>query len=442
MKKNSTFFTRAFLIFVVLSGIFFFNFKTWEKKPVIDWDITQYYSYLPATFIYHDYRFDDPDILWREAHFKFTVVDGDTLPMKMTMGLAYLYSPFFLGAHVYALATDHAANAFSTPYRIGILLSLLFAAFAGFWFLGKFLMHFFDGKIAAITAFLIFVGTNITYYSFAEPMSHVYSFALVSFLLHYFIKYFKSPSLRRAALIGLALGILVLIRPTNVLVLVFPLTLLLTGYFKLQGVMTRHLPIALLLAVLAIFPQLLYWKHMTGEWLFYSYGDERFFFADPEIWKGLFSYRKGWLVYSPLLFFAFAGFYFLFKQHKAIAWASCTTLFCAIWVVFSWWCWWYGGGFGARALIEYLPFMALPLAALVNWLRQKRLWLQMPVFLIMAYFCFTSLFMSMQYFNGMIHHDAMSKELFWKQYMKGYYVKGYHQLMNPPDYEAALRNEY
>lgn len=47
-----------------------------------------------------------------------------------------------------------------------------------------------------------------------------------------------------------------------------------------------------LLAVIAIaafavwVPQLIYWKEMTGQWLYYSYGsNERFFFGDPAIIK-------------------------------------------------------------------------------------------------------------------------------------------------------------
>ena len=62
------------------------------------------------------------------------------------------------------------------------------------------------------------------------------------------------------------------------------------------------------MVVLVWVPQMIYWKEMTGRWLYFSYGsDERFFFGDPAIIKGLFSYRKGLFIYTPLLLFAFAG---------------------------------------------------------------------------------------------------------------------------------------
>ena len=61
-----------------------------------------------------------------------------------------------------------------------------------------------------------------------------------------------------------------------------------------------------LMVVLVWVPQMIYWNEMTGHWLYFSYGsDERFFFGDPAIIKGLFSYRKGLFIYTPLLLFAF-----------------------------------------------------------------------------------------------------------------------------------------
>ncbi len=443
MKLFKSFISRSLLVFTITMVAMFCTLQIWEKKNVIDWDVTQYYSYLPATFMYHDYTFADPDSLWQEAHFKYTVAEGDTLPVKMTAGLAYLYSPFFLSAHGYALNSSYPADGFSTPYKIGILFSALVFAILGFYFLSKFIAHFFSERIAVLTSLVVFLGTNLTYYTFVEPMSHVYSFALISIFLFSCVRYFSSQSLFYTLVIGLSLGVLVLIRPVNFLVVLFPIVLLLSGYFKfrLQKTTALHFLIIIGLCVLVTIPQLLYWRQVTGNWLYYSYGEEGFFFLDPEIWKGLFSYRKGLFIYSPVLILSVFGFFQLFRSHKKLAVASAILLVAAIWVIFSWWCWWYGGGFGARALIDYLPFMAIPLAAFLHWVSKKNILIKGFTFAIVAYCCFTSLFMSMQYFHGIIHHDGMSKELFWKQYLVNHYIADYAEYLDPPNYEAALKNE-
>ncbi len=438
-----SFISRAiFFSAIVLTGIFC-SLKIWEKRRVIDWDITQYYSYLPATFMYGDYTFSDPDSLWQEAHFKYTVLNGDTLPVKMTAGLAYLYSPFFLGAHVYALNSGYEANAFSTPYKIGLLLSSLFFAIIGLWFLARFIALFFPEGIAVFTTLIIFAGTNLAYYTFAEPMSHVYSFALISLFLYSCMKYFHKPSTLRVLAVGISLGVLVLIRPVNIIVTLFPLILFLSGYVKPGSLKTTigHLALIFLLGVIIALPQAFYWHAVTGNLFYYSYGKEGFFFLDPEIVKGLFSYRKGLFIYSPVLVLAIVGFIPFFKKNKKAALATLLCLASATWIMYSWWCWWYGGGFGARTFIDYFPFMALPLAAFFNWVYQKHLALKIAVWSVTVYCCFTSVFMSVQYFKGIIHHDSMTKELFWKQYLTNQYVRDYSLYLDPPNYEAALKNE-
>ncbi|MFO7610005.1 MAG: hypothetical protein R6X35_12570, partial [Candidatus Krumholzibacteriia bacterium] len=46
----------------------------------------------------------------------------------------------------------------------------------------------------------------------------------------------------------------------------------------------------------------------TGQFVFNSYMEEGFFFLKPKFFHGLFSYRKGWLVYSPVMTMAIIGF--------------------------------------------------------------------------------------------------------------------------------------
>lgn len=423
----------------------FLRLEIWNLKKVINWDVTIYYSYLPATFIYHDYTFDDADTLWYKAHFQQKLMDDGvhTYPAKMTFGTSLFYAPFFLAAHSYAkTSSDYEPNGFSIPYEIALLLSSLIFGLIGLWFFGNWLHNYVSSAIAAAVTVSIFIGTNLAYYTFVEPMSHVYGFALASAILYYFDKYLITQKTYYSAILGILTGTLILIRPTNIVILLFLFVMLFLKRRKLDlKKLAKQLFIAIPLAALIWIPQFLYWYHMTSQWLFYSYNDESFFFTDPEIWKGLFSYRKGWFLYSPLLLLAIPGFWLMFKKHTSVAIGSLTVLFAGLWVTFSWWCWWYGGGLGARAMIEYLPFMGLALALLFEFVKQKKLIVSIPVFVIASFLCIVSLRFTQLYIQLYFHPDSMSKEIYWKQPFSKKLIKNYFKLLVPPDYEKAKRNE-
>lgn len=444
LLSKAGFLPLSFLLLVVFCTATFVHFKPWEKSP-IEWDITLYYSYLPATFIYHDFDVHaSGEKEWGQRHFYMKEDAEGNRYVKMTSGLSMLYSPFFLAAHAYALVSpNYEANGFGKPYDIGILLSSLLFALAGLWCLARFLLQYFPEKVVGLSILVVFLGTNMPYYSMVSPMSHVYNFALVSFILLQTDLYLRRQALWRAVFIGAAVGLLVLIRPTNILALIFPVLLVIYKWRNLTpGLLYKHLALVVVVAFMACLPQLLYWKHMTGHWLIYSYNEEGFFFTNPQIWNGLFSYRKGWFTYSPVLFVALLGFPFLFRKYPRYGWAIIATLIPALWVTFSWWCWWYGGGFGARPLIEFLPFMALPLAAVFGEVLLRKFWLQIPALAVAGFLCYWALVMNFQFHRGMIHYDSMSKELYWDQFLKKHYVENFEEKLDPPDYDAALKGKY
>lgn len=443
MPNKPTFFRIAFVVIAITMLFRFYQLQYWEKREVISWDVTLYYSYLPALFIYDDIGFEHPPQELFDRQFGTSVSPTGNNIVKMSSGLAICYSPFFFVANWYASNSDtYAADGFSKPYKIALLASSLFFALIGLWFFGHWLHYFVSSGIATLVTIAIFIGTNLAYYTYVEPMSHVYGFALVSIILFFTFQYLDKQSLWKAILICAASGLLVLIRPTNIIVLLFPLLYL---WFQKDHLNTRqlyaHLGLGLIAAIAAWAPQLLYWKHLSGQWIYYSYTEESFFFADPKIWKGLFSYRKGWFVYSPVLLFALAGFIAFYRKNKHLLLAALLTLVVGLWITFSWWCWWYGGSFGARALIEYLPIMGLGIAFFLKWAFQRSSLISIPAFVLVSALSLFTLFMTKQYTLGIVHYDSMSKELYWKEFLKDQYIHDYEQYLDPPDYAKALTNE-
>ncbi len=51
-----------------------------------------------------------------------------------TMGMSYLYAPFFLACHGIIQMTSYDGNEFSPPYKIALILSCLFYFAIGYIF--------------------------------------------------------------------------------------------------------------------------------------------------------------------------------------------------------------------------------------------------------------------------------------------------------------------
>ncbi|WP_336518634.1 hypothetical protein, partial [Pollutibacter soli] len=138
--------------------------------------------------------------------------------------------------------------------------------------------------------------------------------------------------------------------------------------------------------ILPIIPQLLYWKMMTGSYLFYSYGGQSFNWNDPKILEGLFYYSNGWLPYSPIMVFSLAGF-FLYRYIKQWFWCLGLLFPLYVYIIYSWYCYNYINGLGSRPMIHIYPLLAIPLAAFLLWVwNRKSIVLNVVVALVCSFF--------------------------------------------------------
>lgn len=116
-----------------------------------------------------------------------------------------------------------------------------------------------------------------------------------------------------------------------------------------------------------LFPQLLYWKEMTGHWIYYSYADEGFkYWNKPKIMAVLFDVQNGLFLYSPLVLLMLVGVFYGLKIKKYHSPAMLLIFVMATYIFASWWAWWFGGAFGHRSYVEYYAILAIPLAGLID----------------------------------------------------------------------------
>ncbi len=442
-------------IWIVLIGIVFLNFShhNWQRENgVIQWDIKSYYAYLPATFIYKDLSLD-----FREENFgKF----GNLIwPVKTptgkqaiitSMGMSVLYSPFFFIAHTICKFTQYEADGYTLPYKFALVFSALFYLALGLFFLRKILLRYFSDFTSAITILSIVAGTNLLYYSSYEAaMPHVYNFSLITVFVYMVIKWHENTSAKRTIGLGLLGGLITLIRPTNILVLLILLLWDIKSFSEFKErifFFLRKYKLVILMIisfVLVWVPQFLYWKYIAGKFLYFSYGDVggKFFFNNPQIFNILISYKKGWLVYTPLMILAIAGIFISFKKFKTFAVPSLIFLLLNIYILSSWWCWWFGGSFGLRSFIDSYGIMAIPLAVTIDFFYKKKYlkFIGIPLVGILVLF---NIFQTQQYTHQAIHYWWMNKDAYWETFLKLRPTDKYWDLITIPDYEKARKGIY
>jgi len=275
-------------------------------------------------------------------------------------------------------------------------------------------------KIIALMLFAMSFGTNLFVYTIVEAgMSHVYSFFLVAFLLAACFKCFVKGEKNQLWKCSFLLGLIVLSRPINALVVLFIPFLFptLKGFFNvLRKYLTSWNSIIKLvvpfLVVIAI--QLLYYKLATDHFLVYSYDEEGFSFSNPEWVNFLFSYKKGLFLYTPMYLLGVVSLFFVkgFTFFQKSAWLIAMALI--VYVFSSWWMWFYGGSFSARVMVEYIPLFMLPSALLLTQLKGSQRAVITTLVLILVIVCQIQ---SYQYRYYEIHYGDMTKEKYWEVFL-------------------------
>jgi hypothetical protein len=454
-----TTYTLIFIfVFMLLSQNFWRFWNSDKGETPFQWDVDQYYSYLPATFIHHDLSFKYTPRYW------LTIAPNGNMVEKMTCGMAFMYSPFFLLGHKIAINQNSPQTGYSEPYGTCVHYGSLFYCLMGLLILSFVLRRFYSDSITALTIGTIFFATNLFHYTMQlGEMAHSYTFFLISIFTLLTCKWHEKQKSIYFLWLGLTLGLLSLIRPTDILVAVIFIGYGVKSISDFTDKMKRiifswkNIPLFLLGFFVFWLPQMIYWKTRTDSFMFFSYGNERFFWSDPQILNFLFSYRKGWFVYTPVMLFSIIGLFFVLK-HKSSPFKLpiiiCLVL--AIYTLSCWWCWWFGGSFGMRSMVEFYALLAIPMAAFFQYVFSVEFKKQFFVFSIRAatvlglsFFLCLNIIQSYQIDNPkgkpLMHYDSMSKDAYWQIFGKFNltdedYGK-FQKSLSIPDNEGALKGK-
>jgi len=406
------------------------------KADIVKWDGYGYYAYLPAIFVYGDveaYAFAEDHFenyeVSNEIYQLMEVDNGSRFPIY-NIGMAVVWTPGFLLAHGVVKATGITpADGMSFPYQLSLVLTSLLVIFLGFFYLRRFLLDFYPDRVVALVLFGIGLATNLFYYTTEGPdVTHMYLFSGYAIFLYAFGRLNdSSDSDQRKWIIrcGLLAGLMCLIRSSEIVLFAIPAFYGLKNWTTLQRNFWRTLPIfGIALAVFSL--QLIYYKVGTGSWFQDGYAGLSFDWLSPHLYEGFIGYRRGWLVYTPLMAFALVGIFWLPKSWRL---PFIIFLIGNSYILFSWHIWWYGNTFGSRPVVQSYALLAFPLAALVAWVlgadagaeqgwRSKVKWPKYLVMGLVLAFTTLNLFQHWQYNQRILPLDFVNKTYYWQVFGK------------------------
>lgn len=428
------------VLVLLLFSIIYFNKSDqrfgWTKEtpnvehPIIA-DGSGYYAYLPQWFIYQTSNFDfQPEIIEKyqisDFHFKAysSPITGNHCN-KYYPGTAVAIAPFFMIAHFQAGMDGDDQDGYSRPYLFWVNISSIFYFLLGCIACFLVLRMFNIERFWILTSiFILAFATNLSFYSNVYiPYSHVYSFAFIAWFVYFTLKWARTGRVVHLFILAACLGMIFLIRPTNVLiVLILPFLFesnsaflkRIKWLFSLRKLI--YLLISLLLFVAFIAFQLWNIYDQSGEWSLNTYKAEGFdYLTSPKVWNVLFSWSKGLFIFAPALLLFFPGMFILFKKNRRLFWGTLLLFSVFTYVISSWWCWWYGGGLGMRPFVDLFVLLIIPISFLFqnanNIIR----------FILVAFVALTTFMYQVYDFQmrkNILHYDQMTKEQFFSVFMK------------------------
>ncbi len=412
---------------IFISFTWFFSNRTQkvvsgEHTCIAAYDSFGYYMYLPH-FLEKKNLYFTQDWLVKNQKDRYDCIpyqlhqreNGNYLDIYH-MGLSFVQMPSFLVGHLAAKITNSPEDGFSKPYYLANLWNAYLFIFLGLLYLFKLSRLFFTQNIAVTLLACMVFGTNY-YFTATESygLTHVYLFALIAMFAYHFFKSVQTPVINKKHFYYSAffLGLCSVIRPTHVLLFILPMVYL-WKYFPDRKTYFKTLLIFPIASIIWNIPQLLYWKIVGGSWLILNMHTEDIVLTDPNFWKFLVSYRKGWFVYTPIMLFIFGGFYHLFKQRKKeLFWTLLSCLFIFIWVFCSWECWHYAGSYGTRVMVDLYPLCAILLGVAFTEIAKVQ-WKKITVIAFVLFASFINCITFYQYFEYRFFSiDRMTKAHFW-----------------------------
>jgi hypothetical protein len=432
--RHFRFFRELIIVFILF---FVYNNFLYKKEldrheVVINSDGRGYYEYLPAFFIYDDIHLAYIDTLKTEYYeiennkAIYGYLENGQRINKYYSGTALLQAPFFYISHLIASSKNshHLADGYSLPYQKGIWYGAIFYLFLGMICIRLLLQTYqLNGWwIFIIQLSLLFATPLLNYTVYDSAYSHVYSFFLIGWFLYTTRKYFVSDNSGHLILSLVIFGLIAIVRPINVVVILFTPLLVESAHEYLKNVKSifqKHLIpflVGLICFGLIVSIQLYISFLQSGNPLNYNYGEEGFNFMNPHFVSFLFSYHKGFFLWTPfwVIVFLMGTIYWIFQKKQYQLFIFISTFIVLAYILSSWHAWSYGASIGSRPMIDFYSVFCLlfvPVFSSRNNIGKIILVFILPIASIVMQI------QTYQYQRAIIHWDGMDQQKYWEVFL-------------------------
>lgn len=431
---------KKWMIFLLfLSLTYLFGTKTdrrygWtnsdaKEATAIYSDGAGYYAFLPEWFIYEGTNFEFNDSIrqkYPDAGFEDNLLrlEDGRLYDKYFTGTAQCLTPFFLIGHAHAHAVGEDTDGYTWPYLLWLNAGMIVYGMIGFislfLFLRRLKLDYFSCYVAILSLAL---ATNLSFYIYFEiPYSHVFSFAIVNLCLLHILKWKQENRTLDLLLFAFFLGLSFIIRPTNILIVLlvpFLFTDLRALIDRFKTLFTKQWKTTLLAVFLfgiPVFIQFYSSYTQLGEFRLNGYSDEGFTnWKSPYLIEILFGFRKGTFIYSPSLLLLIPGLILMYFKSRRLVVGVLVFILVSSYVLSSWWCWWYGGSLGFRAMIDFYGILVIPIAFLIHY--ASGFWRILIVgFIVFTVYVYQTY--EFQFKKRIIHYNYMNYPMWKKVFLK------------------------
>ncbi len=337
-------------------------------------DSAAYYSVPRSILIDHDLDFQNEYLYFEFQPNMFYLTGHQRLSNDWPIGAGLLWLPFFILAHLLALALylpGMLPNGYSTVYQLVVSLGIVIYGLCGLVLSFRFARRYVSDRSALFAVGLVVFGSPLGFYLYYyDFMSHVVSFFAISLFLYLWVSTYRTRTLRQWGTLGLVAGLMTMVRPQNVcflVVIVVEYVMVLRRELLSNSAALKHYIKGIMLLILGLvvgfLPQMLFWLTVYGSPIAFPKMEEMHWFR-PRVWAMLFSQYHGLLAWSPILMLVLPGLYFIYKMEKPVGVALSLALVIQMYLNSANEVWWAGGSFSNRRFADY-AFIFVPAIALM-----------------------------------------------------------------------------
>ena len=434
------------LSLIAVLSLFFIS-RFWKDDPstnvsynhFLESDGGGYYNYLPSYFIREDLGNDTTC-----KAFTYATKNGHSIN-KYFIGTALMQLPFFLIASVDSTFHYEEINGYEFIIQRDVALASFFYFMLACYVTMRWLSRKFKSDdIAAVSLLLTVLSSGIFYYYTYEPFySHCESFFLIAVFINAFDKFFTKPSNKQLFIAAISFAGIVLVRPTNGLViLLVPFvagniaSLVQAWKYIRQHVIAAVSAIIASLAIMCIQPVVNYMQ--CGNFFEWGYKNEGFIFSQPKIFQLFFSFESGIFIWLPIFLASVIALVIIYRQNKFKAITLAIFLALLFYVYASWWAITYGDSLILRPYTDFTTLSSYLLAVFI-FDSHKKYKVLVRVFVIICVLYNIKIFY--QYTRKIVHFDRMNFEKFmytfdklsddYKECLGGYRITGINSAKAP-----------